>query len=192
MRKLSISAFICLGLVGFSTPALAHNQIEDTYPAAGSTVEAGPVHIDLTFEEAPLDLPFGQGNLIAIAKADTGEQLGPACARIQDNHLITTANLSAPGEYKVLWREASDDGHVVSGEFNFTLTNNINYTTNKPGNQCFDENGQELDISKQELLSKKVQQGDGFVTGLVWAAVFVVLGSLIGALNIRRQKDARR
>ena len=188
MRKTAISAFICLGLVALSSPAYAHNQLISTTPTDGSTVEAGPVHIDLTFEEAPMSLPFGEGNLIAIANAETGEQLGAACAHVENNHLVTTANLSTPGDYKVLWREASDDGHVVSGEFKFTLVNNSNYWNDNLGNQCFDENGKALDVSKQELLSKTVAQSNGFETGLVWAAIAVVLGSLIGAWNIKKRQ----
>jgi hypothetical protein len=188
MRKLSISAFICLGLLALGSPAYAHNQLIDAYPAEGATVEAGAVNIDLTFEEAPMALPFGEGNLIAVAKADTGEQLGAACAYTNDNHLTTTLHLSEPGKYKVLWREASDDGHVVSGEFSFTLVNNSNYTTDQPGNECIDPEGNVLDVTTQDLLSKTDVQNHGFETGLVWGAVFIILGSLVGSVLIRRRQ----
>jgi methionine-rich copper-binding protein CopC len=188
MRKLSISAFICFSLLALSSPAYAHNQLIDTYPTDGSTVEAGAVNVDLTFEEAPLELPFGEGNLIAVAKAETGEQLGAACAYKIDNHLTTTLHLSEPGKYKVLWRQVSDDGHVVSGEFTFTLVNNSNYTTDKPGNECIDSNGNEIDVKKQDLLSKTDTQNHGFETGLVWGAVFIILGSLVGSVLIRRRQ----
>ena len=112
-----------------SSPAIAHDELQSTSPVAGSTVEAGAIPIRLTFSEAPMQMHFGQGNLIAIAKMDTLEQLGPACANVDGNVLSTTVNLSAPGEYKVLWRVVSDDGHVNTGDFAFTVENNIYYTT---------------------------------------------------------------
>jgi len=188
MRKLSISAFICLSLLALGSPAYAHNQLIATYPTDGSTVEAGAVQIDLTFEEAPMALPFGEGNLIAIAKADTGEQLGAACATVSGTHLVTTAHLSESGKYKVLWRQVSDDGHVVSGDFTFTLVNNSNYSTDQVGNECVDPEGNVLDAKNQELLSKTDVQNHGFETGLVWGAVFIILGSLVGSVLIRRRQ----
>jgi hypothetical protein len=188
MRKFSVSVLICLGLLALGSPAYAHNQLIATSPSAGSSVEAGPVKIDLTFEEAPMALPFGEGNLIAVANADTGKQLGGACATIEGDHLITTANLYVPGKYKVLWRQVSDDGHVVSGDFTFTLTNTSLYSTDKVGNQCFDRNGKELDVSTQRLLSKAKQTDNGFSTGLVWSTIFILLGSLVGAVQINRRK----
>jgi methionine-rich copper-binding protein CopC len=188
MRKLSISATICLGLLALGSPAYAHNLLIDTYPTDGSTVEAGAINVDLTFEEAPLTLPYGEGNLIAVAKADTGEQLGAACANTSDNHLSTTLHLSEPGNYKVLWRQVSDDGHVVSGEFSFTLVNNSNYTTDQVGNECVDPEGNVLDVKTQDLLSKTDVQNHGFETGLVWGAVFTILASLVGSVLIRRRQ----
>ncbi|NDE89362.1 MAG: copper resistance protein CopC, partial [Micrococcales bacterium] len=168
MRKFTISALV-LGLLTLSSPVFAHDELETTSPIAGATVEAGVIPITLTFSEPPLDLPYGQGNLIAIADNKTKEQLGPACAKVEGSVLSTVVHISTPGEYKILWRVAADDGHVNSGDFTFTVVNNSNYSTDTPGNQCFDENGQPLDISKQELLSTKVQPDDGMVSGIFWA-----------------------
>ena len=180
MRKFTISALV-LGLLTLSSPVFAHDELETTSPIAGATVEAGVIPITLTFSEPPLDLPYGQGNLIAIADNKTKEQLGPACAKVEGS----VVHISTPGEYKILWRVAADDGHVNSGDFTFTVVNNSNYSTDTPGNQCFDENGQPLDISKQELLSTKVQPDDGMVSGIFWALGVTLLAALVGGVLVK-------
>jgi methionine-rich copper-binding protein CopC len=189
MRKFSVSALILTAFVAFgSSPALAHDELVSTSPIADSTVEAGIIRISLQFDEAPMELEFGQGNLIAIANAETGEQLGPACARIQGTDLTTTASISAPGKYKILWRAVSDDGHVASGDYLITVVNNSNYSSDKVGNQCFDDQGVELDVSTQELLSIKISPNDGLVQGMIWGAGFILLGGLIGGFLLKRQQ----
>jgi len=189
MRKFSVSALILTAFLAFgSSPALAHDELVSTSPIADSTVEAGIIRISLQFDEAPMDLEFGQGNLIAIANAETGEQLGPACARIQGTDLTTTASISASGKYKILWRAVSDDGHVASGDYLITVVNNSNYSSDKVGNQCFDDQGVELDVSTQELLSTKISPNDGLVQGMFWGAGFILLGGLIGGFLLKRQQ----
>jgi len=180
----ALSLAIIAFFIGVS-PAMAHSELVTTSPLANSTVEAGPIRIKLDFDEAPLKLPFGQGNLIAVAVKETGEQLGPACAKVEGNSLTTIVKLSAPGEYKILWRIASEDGHVNSGDFDFTVVNNSNYSTDKTGNQCFDEQGVELDAADQEPLSVKVQQNDGLLQGFIFGLGFIIVGTLAGAFLVR-------
>ena len=187
MRKFTVSALV-LGLITVSSPVFAHDELTATSPIAGSTVEAGSIPVILSFGEAPMDLPFGQGNLIAIADNKTKEQLGAACAKVNGNELSTIVHISAPGEYKILWRVASEDGHVNSGDFTFTVVNNSNYSTDTPGNQCFDDNGVPLDATKQELLSTKIQPDDGLVSGIFWALGVTLLAALVGGLLVKRRQ----
>jgi len=187
MTKFSVSLLVVASLA-LAGPALAHDEIESTSPAAGSTVEAGSIPIVLTFGEAPMDLPYGQGNLIAVARVEDGEQLGPACAKVSGNTITTNLQLSADGEYKVLWRVVSDDGHVVTGDFNFKVENHSYYSTDNPGNQCFDESGNELDVTTQELMSKKVDPMEKMLWTILWAFGFVVLASLAGAIMVKRRQ----
>ena len=189
MKKLFCSALLLTGLFVTVSPAFAHSDLVGSTPLPNSTVEAGPIRINLTFDEAPLDLPFGQGNLIAIADAKTGEQLGPACAKISGNSLSTIANIVNPGEYKILWRIASDDGHVNQGEYQITVQNNSNYSTNKVGNLCFDDFGIELKMEDQELLSKKIEQNSGLLEGFLWGLGFILAGSAMGAFFVKKRQS---
>jgi hypothetical protein len=88
----------------------------------------------------------------------------------------------------VLWRVVSEDGHVLTGDFNFKVENHSYYTTDNPGNQCFDETGKELDITKQELLSKKADPNQRLLIDILVALGFVMLGSLTGAVLVKRRQ----
>jgi len=170
-----------------AAPALAHNELIETTPAGGETVQAGLIPITLSFSEEPLDLGFGEGNLIAIADAATGEQLGAACAEIYGNDLTTTVDIAKAGEYKILYKTASDDGHIATGDFLITVVNDTNYQTSIPGNSCVDADGTIINASDQEPLSVK-QSSVGALEGLFIGIGFIVLGSVVTAVLIARKQ----
>ena len=193
MRKLSVSALVLAisSIFLISSPALAHNELIDQSPSGDSVVEAGTIEIRLDYAEEPIETEFGEGNLIAIANADTGEQLGAACARIEGTTMYTTVNIQDPGRYKVLWRSASDDGHIASGDYIITIENNTGYTTDLIGNQCFDDNGVELKVDTQSPLSTKVDPMHGFNQGLLWGIPFIAAGGILGAYLVIRRKPKK-
>jgi len=170
-----------------TTPALAHNELIETAPAGGETVQAGLIPITLSFSEEPLGLGFGEGNLIAIADAATGEQLGAACAEIVGTELTTTIDIAKAGEYKILYKTASDDGHIATGDFLITVVNDTNYQTETPGNLCIDANGTVISPTDQEPLSVK-QSSVGALEGLFIGIGFIVLGSVVTAVLIARKQ----
>lgn len=174
-------------MLSASSPALAHNELIETTPAGGETVQAGLIPITLSFAEEPLDLGFGEGNLIAIADAKTGEQFGAACADIVGNDLSTTVDIATPGEYKILYKTASDDGHIATGDFLITVVNDTNYQTETPGNLCVDENGTVISPADQEPLSVKASSV-GALEGLFIGIGFIVLGTVVSAVLITRKQ----
>ena len=194
MRKLTVSALV-LGLSSIffiSSPALAHNELIDQTPSGQSVVEAGEIEIRLEYSDTPIQTAFGEGNLIAIADADTGEQLGPACARIDGTTLYTTVNIQDSGVYKILWRNASDDGHIASGDYVITVENNTGYETDRVGNQCFDDNGVELKADSQEPLTLKVDPMTGFWQGLLWGVPIIIGSGVLGAYLVIRRSSKNK
>jgi methionine-rich copper-binding protein CopC len=189
--KLSTKISLFLATSGLfllsAAPALAHNELIETAPAGGETVQAGLIPITLSFSEEPLDLGFGEGNLIAIADAATGEQLGAACAEIVGTELTTTVDIAKAGEYKILYKTASDDGHIATGDFLITVVNDTNYQTETPGNLCVDANGTVISPTDQEPLSVK-QSSVGALEGLFIGIGFIVLGSVVSAVLITRKQ----
>ncbi len=191
MRKLSVSALVLAisSIFILSSPAFAHNELISQSLSGDSVVDAGSIEIRLDFAEEPIATAFGEGNLIAIANAETGEQLGPACARVDGTSMYTTVNIVEPGIYRVLWRSASDDGHIASGDYLITVENNTGYETDQVGNQCFDDEGVELTVDTQEPLSQKIDQMSGFWQGLLWGVPIVVGGGVLGAFLVMRRSS---
>lgn len=170
-----------------SSPAFAHNELISQSPSGDSVVDAGSIEIRLDYAEEPIATAFGEGNLIAIANAETGKQLGPACARVEGTRMYTTVNIVEPGIYKILWRSASDDGHIASGDYLITVENNTGYETDRIGNQCFDDEGVELKVTDQEPLSQKTDPMSGFLQGLLWGVPVVVGGGALGPFLVMRR-----
>ena len=191
MRTLSVSAIVLAisSIFILSSPAFAHNELISQSPSGDSVVDAGSIEIRLDFAEEPIATPFGEGNLIAIANAETGEQLGPACARVDGTSMYTSVNIVEPGIYKILWRSASDDGHIASGDYLITVENNTGFETDQIGNQCFDDEGVELKVDTQEPLSQKIDQMSGFWNGLLWGVPIVVGGGVLGAFLVMRRSS---
>jgi len=185
-----LSSVSALFLLAAASPALAHNELNSTSPEANTNVQAGIIQITLQFEEDLLDLALDSGNLIAIADAETGEQFGAACAQIVGKDLTTTLDIAEAGQYKLLWRSTSADGHVASGDYLITVENTTNYRTETPGNQCFDENGARINLADQQPLSTNKSRGLGAVEGLLIGIAFIVLGSVVTAVLIRRKQKS--
>ena len=190
MRKLTVSALVLAlsSIFLVSSPAQAHNELISESPSADSVVEAGTFEIRLDFDAEPIPTEFGKGNLIAIANAETGEQLGAACARIEGKTMYTIVSIEEPGTYKVLWRSASSDGHIADGDYLITVENNIGYVSEQVGNQCVDDNGNELELSSQEPLSKSPDLSVGFIEGLIWGGAFIAAAGIFGAYLVIRRK----
>ena len=191
MPKLTVSTLLLTfsSILFLSSPSLAHNEPIGQSPSADSVVEAGAIEIRIDYSEEPIETPFGQGNLIAVANADTGKQLGPACALVEGQSMFATVNIQDQGTYKVLWRSASDDGHIASGDYLIEVENTTGYTTDRVGNQCFDENGIELKLESQEPLSKEAEASSGLMQVLLWSApVVLVIAGGGGYLIVRKMR----
>ena len=102
-------------LIWASAPsAQAHTELESTSPAADSQI-AAPRPIELTFNEAPIL----EGSSIILADAN-GTQYSAEPLALKGSTLIGDWPADLPVGYtKVYWRAVSDDGHVVTGDYNF-------------------------------------------------------------------------
>jgi methionine-rich copper-binding protein CopC len=95
-----------------------HLALEESSPAADSTVTEAPKQIRLLFTLAPkvgatsVRLMTADSTLIATQK--------PAEAPGDGTVVLTTLDKPlSPGSYIVFWRTLADDGHAVSGDFSF-------------------------------------------------------------------------
>jgi methionine-rich copper-binding protein CopC len=128
MRRLA-SALLALGLlVALPTTAFAHDVLERTDPADGTTVTQLPGAVVLTFSEAPLEI----GTQVVV----TGPS-GPVSSgspTIEGRAVTQALAANAPGgDYTVSYRVTSDDGHPVTGTFSFHATIGLDGSTATAG-----------------------------------------------------------
>jgi methionine-rich copper-binding protein CopC len=123
LRGLALAAvgtlFAAGSVLGFVTPAQAHNYLVSSTPEAGSTLTELPDEFSITTNEALLDLSgTGAGFALEVVDSD-GLFYGDGCVRVEESSIFTAAALGAAGEYTVIWQGVSEDGHTVSDEFTF-------------------------------------------------------------------------
>lgn len=108
---------LCLaGLIG-ARPALAHPEIVRTEPPPDARLATAPAVVRMTFNE-PLEA------LSTLALYDSqGHQVASGGGRDPGDPTRLTLTLPslAPGIYTVVWTAAGSDGHVVRGNFAFTI-----------------------------------------------------------------------
>lgn len=110
------------------TAAQAHDVLEATNPANGSTVATVPGQIEMTYNNTPMAI----GSEILIQDSSgTNWATGPVT--IIDNHVTQAVKPGAPaGTYTVNWRIVSSDSHPIEGTFSFTATKSTSSASTSP------------------------------------------------------------
>lgn len=106
--------------------ASAHDSLISSSPEADSTVDTLPTELTLTFSAKLID---GDGATEVVVTDASGATVtdGPATV----NGAIVTQPLvaeAAAGEYSVIWKIVSSDGHPTSKEFSFSVANSTEST----------------------------------------------------------------
>jgi methionine-rich copper-binding protein CopC len=113
-----LTVFLLTGLMATAPAASAHTVLTATDPAADSTVNAGPARVTATFNEqlqptfVAMTVVGPDGNLWSQGDAKVDGATASVGLR----------PLGPSGRYTVNYRVTSDDGHVVSGSWSFTVT----------------------------------------------------------------------
>jgi copper resistance protein C len=112
------SKWFAAAVLGMLTAAAqAHTHLKSAAPAEGSTVNASPDHITLTFTGA------ARLTALTIQKDGDKEQKISALPAEPAAQLTVPTPKLAPGPYTVTWRIVSSDNHVMSGKLHFTVAN---------------------------------------------------------------------
>ena len=103
----------------FIPPVTAHTSLVSANPAEKSIVAEAPLAISLMFNEDLLLLGDKNPNQVDVVDEAGIKVSGEATV----NGPIISAPLSIenPGRYNVSYRVASADGHIVTGEYHFTV-----------------------------------------------------------------------
>ncbi|MDR7113329.1 methionine-rich copper-binding protein CopC [Microbacterium trichothecenolyticum] len=110
---------VALGVVlATASPAHAHDELLGSDPAQGSTLDALPAQLTLTFSAEIAD--DAGASVVEVTDA-SGTALADGTPTVQDNVLTQPLTGEASGAVTVLWKVVSSDGHPISGEFSFTV-----------------------------------------------------------------------
>lgn len=111
-----------------ASPAHAHNILRTTSPADHATIGSLPEQVVLTFDQPCLAI----GTEVQVNGPNGPANTGPP--RLIDTEVRQPLSGGPAGDYTVLWRATSADGHPVSGTFTFTTlkpaTYKVTTTTN--------------------------------------------------------------
>jgi methionine-rich copper-binding protein CopC len=109
---------LCLVLLIIgSAPASAHAALIDSDPEDGSSLDAAPTMITLTFSEE-----IGNPAFIAVTAPD-GTKVRVSGVKAVDNTVTATvADIGEKGRYGASYRVVSADGHPVEGTLSYTVT----------------------------------------------------------------------
>lgn len=115
-RALAGAAVVLLALLGGPAAAQAHDQLDATSPAQGSTVDTAPRAVTLTMSNTPAAI----GAQVKVLDAG-GANWAFGAVSVLDNVATQELKPGAPaGKYTVDWRLVSSDSHPVEGTFTFT------------------------------------------------------------------------
>ena len=112
--------------IGFATvlalcfaPAIlsAHLKFVRSAPAADATIEASPTELRLWFSEEPL-LPMSG---VTLSGPKGAVKLRAPKAGGDQSLVVPLDAPLEPGAYKISWKAAGDDGHVLQGIVGFTI-----------------------------------------------------------------------
>jgi len=190
LTRLLLSLLVVLGAGGLvAAPASAHVSLTGTTPAAGSSVDAAPTAVELTYSDALLEV----GNAVSVTGPAGALELAPL--EVSDRSLVQPLPADLPpGEYTVQWRAASGDGHPIEGEFAFTSTAAAPTSSAPPSTSASTSSSTTSSATEESSTSPSTSTeaaADPLDTGSnlpLWAGVGVALLAAVGvALVVLRR-----
>ncbi len=122
MKKIVLLLLVAL-LSFVIPPAFAHSELVTSSPSASVNIEQLPEQIELEFSEELMNL--GTGNSVSIM-SPSGEDIGMGETNTEGTKITRLLNTaSETGQFKVKYRVASADGHVLNGSYTFNLIEGI-------------------------------------------------------------------
>jgi copper resistance protein C len=111
----TLIAILSLAFVALGAPAArAHAFLDHASPLVGSTVDAAPHEVALTFTQS-LEPAFSS---VTVTDA-SGAEVSQGKAEVSGNTMRVGIKASGPGTYRVRWHALSVDTHSTEGSFTF-------------------------------------------------------------------------
>lgn len=118
-KKLLILFALFLPGLAWPMTASAHTSLITQQPVGNSVIQELPPEISLTFDESLIVI--GSANKITVLDP-SGQEISTGETKVLNNVVSRSMTSSEmPGKYSVTYRVVSEDGHVVSATYQFTL-----------------------------------------------------------------------
>jgi methionine-rich copper-binding protein CopC len=121
MRKIASVISGLILAVTFAPTSWGHAELKSSNPVEGSTLEVMPSTISVTFNENLLNLEGEQVNTIALLDGNS-EDVSLSEITIDKATISAEVGFNSfvlPGEYRIIYRVVSADGHPIEGEVPF-------------------------------------------------------------------------
>jgi methionine-rich copper-binding protein CopC len=164
--------------LGLSPSASAHTTLVSSTPSNGEELSKIPASIEMEFGETLISL--SKGTKVSVI-SPSGADLASSDATVTKAHLSQKLlSSNADGKYQVKYRVVAADGHVVDGQFQFTV--GVSAPIMKPTSPSGGE-----DDARNEEGSLEGEDGGNL---LIRGVEFIALASLVSviALQLRRYK----
>ena len=161
---------IAAGLIAVSLialPASAHTVLTSADPAENSIVDTLPTAISLTFAEELVSI--GNSNSISV-KDESGVELASGKPEVSGAVLsIKLSSTAVNGLIKVSYRAVAADGHVITGEYQFTVSPIAIAATDENVPTLFaQDSGSENKLSIYLIISATLVVGGGLLLFFIW------------------------
>lgn len=120
MRK--IFALVIL-FVSISFPAFGHSSLVSSTPAKDAVLTEFPSEVSLTFNESLLEIGAENPNKVEVVNS-MGDLLS-GVAKVSGPVISVPVQITGNDEYQVSYRVVSADGHVIEGDYSFTVESEI-------------------------------------------------------------------
>lgn len=190
IKKTLVTLSVGASLLFSVLPASAHASVDHTSPATNGSIDAGVQTVSVVFDEKVLNLANSSELII---KDGDGNDVKVGCVQVDGATLSADALLATAGTYEATWRTVADDGHPISGKFNFT----VNGTSDAEFASCDDlaksESGPVV-IAKPlsadvKTYKSATAQDNGSVIIYVIGGVVVVAAGLTVLVKRRKPKN---
>lgn len=119
LTRVSATLLTCFAVAATLAWAAVHTRLESSVPAAGEIVSMAPERFELRFS-GPVNPSLSSLALVSPSGDTVSVELETAVD--DERMLVGHVPKLTGGDYLVLWKTVSADGHPVSGEFSFTYT----------------------------------------------------------------------
>lgn len=119
---IALAAALLAALLVLFSPlsASAHDALVSSSPAADESIDVVPAELTLTFSAKLIE---GEGATEVVVTDPAGESIIDGPATVDGAIVSQPLRGSGPaGQYHVIWKVVSSDGHPTSGEYFFTVT----------------------------------------------------------------------